>query len=269
MIFILYLIVGIFAGLFSGMLGIGGGIIVVPALIFIFKNTIFFTNDLIIHIAVATSLATMIFTTSSSAFAYNKRSLINWKIFGKFFPGLCCGLFFGSLISIYISSDKLIISFALFLATIAIYLFFYKKNAISSNELSLENKKSFLILFSIIIGFLASTFGIGGGILIVPFFLSIGMNIRNASGTSSICAVPIAILGTILFTIIGWNEVNKPGAFGFIYWPAALIISCTSMLAAPLGVRIAGCCNPLILQRIFSVILIITAINLFSNSLHL
>lgn len=291
MTFILYLIIGVLAGTLSGLLGVGGGIIVVPALILLFKYNYLFSNDLIMHIAVGTSLAIMMFTTSSSANAYYQRDLIVWPVFLRFLPGLCVGMIVGSMVAKQLSSDLLIILFAIFLIIVAVYLFFSKQeqlvraNPPLPNNQTLSNIKLSMLTdrshklpkeltftsVAILIGLLSTTFGIGGGLLMVPFFLLIGLSMRESSGTTSICGIPIAIIGTITLTVTGWSAIETMdtpfGTVGYIYWPAAGIVSLASIIFAPIGTRWSMCFQPRTLKRFLAGLLIFSSINLLLISL--
>jgi len=286
MIFVLYLVMGALAGTLSGLLGVGGGIIVVPGLILLFQYSHIFTDALIMHMAVGTSLAIMIFTTLSSAGAYYRRGFIIWPIFLRFIPGLCVGMIVGAMITKQLSSQLLITLFGIFLLVIALFLLFSKsdqetrhRNSRSNKIILDKNKLTFFfaiprqllkeLLFvaaALLIGVCSTVFGIGGGLLMVPFFLYVGLTVRESSGTSSVCGIPIACIGTLILTLTGWsvtkNMTTPFGTLGFIYWPAAGMVSVTSILFAPIGTRLAVKLHPKTLKRILAGLLIINAINL-------
>lgn len=269
MTFVIYLLTGVFAGTLSGLLGVGGGIIVVPTLIFCFQSVHLFTDALIMHVAVGTSLAIMIFTSLSSANAYYRRGFIVWPVFIRFLPGLCVGMIAGSMIAKQLSSHLLIMLFALFLIIIAVYLFFSKPEKITPKSIKHTYpllRELVIIVVAILIGLLSTIFGIGGGLLMVPFFLLIGLEMHEASGTSSICGVPISIIGTIVLTIAGWDAIqNSPlpaGTIGYVYWPAATMVSLTSIIFAPIGARLSIRFRPITLKRILACLLIASSINL-------
>jgi len=257
MFYILYILAGIITGLLSGFFGIGGGIIIVPTLIVIFKNLNLFPANLIMPIATATSLAAVIFTSASSAFAYNKRKLIVWAMFGRFMPGIIIGIIMGKILTQFLSSETLINGFAVFLILVAAYMYFKNDKNMQPTEHHLTFLKKILyLLISICIGILTIFFGIGGGIILVPTFISLGLNIRNAAGTSAMCGVFIASTATIICIIanLGHNYSN-PGLIGYVYWPGALIITTMSVFFAPIGVKIAGNFPQNILRKIFAIIL--------------
>lgn len=262
MVYLIYFLVGISTGIYSGLLGLGGGIVVVPALLIIFRNISLFPEVTNMHIAVATSLAAMIFTASASTFAYNKRRLVIWPVFWNFVPGLCIGAFSGVLIAKNMSSKTLATNFGIILILIAIHIFFRHKPSIMTEKFELNNfRRISLVCLSVCVGLLAGFFGIGGGILIIPVLIYFGLNIRQASGTAAICGLPGAALGSLVFMLSQAPE-QVPGLIGFVYWPAAIIIAASSMMFAPFGVKLATIFPQKILRRIFSTTLIFVGLNL-------
>lgn len=262
MTYLIYFLVGISTGIYSGLLGLGGGIVVVPSLLLIFRNLHLFPEYTNMHIAVATSLSIMIFTSSASTFAYNKRRLVIWPIFWNFIPGLCVSAFAGVLIAKNISSEMLANNFGILLILIAIHIFFHHKPSVITEQFELTiYRKIILVFISICVGLLAGFFGIGGGILIIPILIYFGLDIRQASGTGAICGLPGALLGSLIFMLSQAPE-PAPGLIGFVYWPAAIIIAASSMLSAPVGVKLATIFPQKALRRIFSVTLIFVGLNL-------
>lgn len=257
-IVILYLITGALAGLLAGLLGIGGGIIAVPMLTFIFKYQ-HFSPDTLMHIAVGTSLAIMIFTSMSSAYAYQKKHLILWPLFYKFIPGLLLGTISGTFIAKYMTNEHLTIAFAIFIVVIAIHLL-TEKLVKAKQDLP---KAPILFIFAFIIGSFSGFFGIGGGSMMVPFFVYCNIEIHKATGTSSLCGLPVAIVGTVTAMVTGWGSVE--GITGYVYWPAALLVAITSLIAAPIGARVAIKLPSNVLKKVFAVMLILTAISLLTS----
>ena len=191
-IILLYLLVGVVAGILAGLLGVGGGIIVVPALSLLFSHGLF-SSTLVMHMAVGTSLAIMIFTAASSGYAYRRRNLVFWPLFWKLLPVYYLGTITGAIVAKHISSRNLTIAFAFFLILIAIRMFFSKlvkgRKAITNIFV--------LTIISFGVGMFSGFFGIGGGIIMVPFFIYCSLEIYKATGTSSICGFPLAIIGTL------------------------------------------------------------------------
>ncbi len=256
----LYLLTGVFAGLLAGLLGVGGGLVVVPVLSLLF--TPYFPAPLVMHVAVGTSFAIMIFTALSSAYAYHRRRLIFWPLFLRFVPGLLAGTVAGSVIARELSSQHLRFAFAIFIIFVAINMFFSKE---VKSRRQLPNL-FVLSFFAFLVGILSGFFGIGGGTMMVPFFVYCDIEMHKATGTSAACGFPLAVIGTLSMTITGWTTAianHAPiGTIGYIYWPAAIIIAISSLLCAPLGTRLAVWLPSRILKCIFAVVLTLTAVNL-------
>lgn len=277
MLYFIYLLIGAFAGTLSGLLGIGGGIIIVPALALLFQYQHIFPNALNIHMAVGTSLGCMIFTSISSAYSYHQKRLIIWPIFYRFIPGLSLGIVFGSIVAKHLSSNHLSLLFSIFLLLITFNLFFSNKNNKKLPQISYEIEHEIpniilLIFSSFVIGMLSGFFGIGGGAIMIPCFIFFGFAIQNASATSALCTIPLAIIGTISLIYTGFDEVKAQAispliASGFVYWPGVLLITSTSIIFARVGVSLAIKSEAKILKRILAILLIISAYNLFKISL--
>lgn len=246
-----YLVVGAIAGTFAGLLGLGGGIIIVPALFFVFMKQ-GLPADILMHMAVATSLATIIFTAISSTWAHHHHGAVRWPVVGLLAPGIIVGCFVGALVADQLKSDNLRVALGIFEILVALQISF---NVKPSGKRALPGKAALLITGSGI-GALSTVLGIGGGTMTVPFLLWCNENIRNAVATSSACGLPIAIAGTAGMIATGWGHVSLPiWSTGYVYWPAAIVILFASVLTAPLGARLAHTLPVNILKKIFAVVI--------------
>lgn len=270
--FICYILLGGATGFLSGLFGIGGGIIVVPALIVLLEQHSALHLNNIIHIAVSTSLIVMMITSASSAYAYRRRHALIWSVFWKMQPGLCLGLISGTLLTATLSSRILLNLLILFLICMAIYLSWDAKRSLPSllkprnilHHFSIQ-QNILLIGGSFLVGSLSTLFGIGGGILMVPLFLFLHCSMQEAAGTSTLCSIISALIGTILLAQVTQASSQYPYLIHGIYWPAALSIAPTAILCAPLGTRLAFYLNTSALKRIFAVVLLISAWGLFKT----
>jgi len=258
---LLLLITGAFAGTLAGLLGIGGGVIIVPVLVFVFQYQ-GIDPAIIMHLAIGTSLATIAVTSISSIYAHQAHRAILWPVFKKMVPGILIGAFLGAAIADTLPSQTLKLLFAPFLIAVAIQLGFGKPPK-PHRQLP---EKAGIFAISGLNGLISALFGIGGGALNVPFMTWCNIPVRQAVATSAAVGFPIAIAGTIGFVISGWGVENRPDwSIGFVNIPANLSIVTTSALMAPYGAKLAHTIPDKLLKKIFGILLIILAIKLLSS----
>lgn len=254
----IYVLTGIFAGVIGGMLGLGGGIIIVPVLHFLFMQQQF-PASVLMHLAVTTSLATIIVTSISATYAHHKKEAVIWPVVKRFAPGIVIGTGLGAILADSLSSDALRVAFGIFEILVAIQIWFELKPKAQD---SLPGSTG-MFGAGTGIGMFSTLLGIGGGTLTVPYLLWCNINIRNAVAISSACGFPIAVAGTIALIIAGWNSTNLPAnAISYLYWPAALIIIAMTIFFAPLGARLAHYLPVRLLKRIFSILLLFVGIRM-------
>ncbi len=255
---ILYLITGIVAGFLSGTFGIGGGIVVVPSLIFLFHlfNMQHFNA---VHMAAGTSLAIMIITTSVASWRHNNYGGIMWPVYLRMIPGIIVGTIGGVLVASQLDGHIIKILFGLFLLFVSFRMFLLVK---PHPDRKLPD--DFLLnCFSVVVGAKSGLLGVGGGTLTVPFLTRCNIPLRIASGTSTICGLTIAVVGTIGFIIAGWHRTLQPAfSFGYIYWPAFFAVAFGSVLSEPLGASLAQKLPVDLGKRCFAVILFLVGLRL-------
>lgn len=258
-LFINYLFLGVIAGLIAGIFGVGGGMVIVPSLIIMFK-LYNMPENILTHLAIGTSLATIIITSLSSVRTHANQNNVTWPIFYQLTPTLLLGSFLGVVMAMHIAGQWLQFSFGLFILAIAI------KTALGTRKKttpiqSQQPSNVILKIGGLVIGWISSLFGIGGGAFTVPFLRYQNLTMTQAVGTSSACSIPIAIMGTLTNLILAWNHPNLPqGSTGFIYWPAFFGIIITSIPSAHYGAKIANKLSNSALQKIFALFLLILAI---------
>lgn len=247
--------VGAIVGILAGLLGVGGGLVIVPMLVYVFalQNI---PGELTMHLALATSLASIIFTSISSFMAHHRRGAVHWDVVKRIVAGILLGTFLGSCVAATMSTYILKIFFIVFLYTVSIQLFFNKKPKAARELPGLGG------MFGVGngIGALSSLVGIGGGTLSVPFMLYCNIPLHHAIGTSAAIGLPIAVAGTAGYIFNGWNVANLPDySLGYVYLPALFGIAAISVLTAPLGVKLAHSLPVDRLKRIFSLLLFAVA----------
>ena len=237
--------------------------ILVPFMIAVF-NHLDFNQNVIVHMAIATGMATILFTTTSAIWAHHKHNSIDWKLVAALSPGLVIGsLIGGSEIFEAINASWLSFFFAIFIVYTSIQMIINKKT-IAGRELP----GSFgLFSFGALTGVIASLVGAGGAFLTVPFMLWCNVKTHTAMATSSGLGFPIAAAATIGYMYGSWGNPNLPeGSLGFVYVPAVLCIVVVSIFTAPFGAKMARKLNVTQLKRIFGVMLFVLSIFMFNES---
>lgn len=252
----LYVLCGAAAGFFSGLLGIGGGLVVVPLLTLLFGIQGNVDPGVAMHVAVATSLSSILFTSVSSARSHARRGSVDWNFVRGLAPGIVAGTLAGSFGAAFLSGFGLRTFFVVFLLCIATQMLldlYPRSRTVSPGRPALAGA-------GLIIGGVSSLVGLGGGSLTVPFLRWCGVPMHRAVGTSSAVAWPIAVAGTFGFVVSGWgNPLLPPHSLGYVSLPATLGIACTSVFFAPLGARLAHALPVPMLRRVFAVFLYVTA----------
>jgi hypothetical protein len=257
-ILVAWLVLGAVAGIIAGLLGLGGGIVIVPALLYLFILQ-GVPEEIHMHLAVATSLATIVFTSVSSTWAHHRRQAVLWPSVLALTPGIILGSIGGALIAHHLPSHTLRTTFGIFEILVGMQIGFgFKPRA----QIDLPGKGG-MFMAGGGIGALSTVLGIGGGTLTVPFLLWCNVHIRNAVATSSACGLPIAAVGAGALIIAGSAYQGlPPGSTGYVYWPAAVIIVLGSVVTAPLGARLAHVLPVVLLRRIFAVVLVAIGIRM-------
>lgn len=224
-------------GFLAGLLGIGGGLIIVPVLSAILIHFNILPSEQTIIAAIATSLASILFTSTSSAIAHNKNGNVPWALA----PWVMTGVALGALLSGFIASllpEQIVRSvFAICVVLIAIKMLYSSTRNEKNTQRELPNK-GLLTFFTTITGALSAMIGIGGGALLVPLLTFFSIDMKKAIGCASACGIVIALFGSIGYISSGIEQFSlKDGFAGFVYLPALFGIICTSWFTAPLGAK--------------------------------
>lgn len=250
-----YLTTGTVAGFFAGLLGVGGGVIVVPILAMLFAAQGFPARE-VFHLALGTSMATILFTSVSSLRAHHAHGAVLWPVVRAISPSILAGTFLGAHVAVLISSRQLSIFFAGFMFFVAFQMFANRQPSPSRTLPGLTG----ISLAGLIIGTVATLAAIGGGALTVPYLVRCNVQPHKAIGTSSAVGLPIAFGGTMGYIWNGLAYGDLPaGSLGFVYLPALTIILVASLVTAPIGARTAHRLPVGILKRIFAMLLLILA----------
>jgi uncharacterized membrane protein YfcA len=253
-----YLGTGVASGLLAGLFGVGGGVVIVPALIWVFAHA-GFPSDWISHLAVGSSLASIIGTGSASVYAHHSRGAVRWDLFRQLAPWIVVGAWIGSAVAGLLDEVWLRRIFGVFLLYVGLRMLFQRATSGAGDSPGAVK----VGLTGTAIGGLSALVGIGGGTLTVPFLVRSGVDMRSSVATSSACGLPIALAGTLGFVIVGWGREGLPaGSTGFVYWPAVGAILLASIPTAPLGARLAHSLPLTLLKRIFAGLVLTVAVKL-------
>lgn len=254
----LYLLLGCFSGFIAGLFGIGGGMVIVPVLIFSFKGQ-GLSPLILTHLAIGTSLATIIVTSISAVWAHHQRGAVRWPVVKKLAPGLLVGSLLGAQIAHAIPARQLEFIIGCFALLTAAQMFSGWKGKLDNIPLPGAGG---LAGAGGGIGIASAIFGIGGGTFTVPYLTIHGVKMTDAVASASACGLPIAVAGAAGFVIAGWHESHLPnGAWGFVYLPAFAGISATSLLSARLGARLAHHLPAATLKKLFACLLVLVGVN--------
>ena len=254
--FIGLLITGVIGGLIAGLFGVGGGIVIVPILFWIFTS-LNFPNEILMHMAIGSSLATIIPTSISSARAHYKKGSIDIDIIKKWYPGIFLGAVIGGLSGKYFSVNELKYLFAIIAFLVALNMFLKEPLKIAKK---LPISRLINVSISTFIGFVSSLMGVGAGTLGVPTLVALSVPIHKSIGTAAALGLFIAVPATLGLAFSGFNVPNRPPmSIGYVNLIAFFIMFPLTVFFAPVGVKIAHRINQRLLKMIFGIFLIITS----------
>lgn len=244
------LVAGVAAGLLTGLFGIGGGLVIVPvlALVLAWQDL---AGDAVMQMALGTSLAVIALTSILAARAHHVRGGVRWPLLWGMAPGLMCGALLGALAAHWLPGAVLARIVGLGALAVAAVMWFKAE----PRALSTVPGAWGMGIAGAVIGGISSLIGIGGGTIVVPFLRLCGLGMRQAAGCSAAATVPTAWAGALGFAIVGWTQPGLPaGHLGYVWLPGLAMIAATSLLAAPLGARLAHRLPPHLLQRAFALV---------------
>lgn len=247
-----YIVMGALVGLLGGMLGIGGGSLIVPGLVFLFRRQ-GIPLGLAMRIAIATSLASILFTSLRAMRAQQRRQAIDWRIATLLGVAVVVGSIVSGYLAAYLPGTLLTVVFGVFLGIVGLQLL-VAWYPVARWPLP---RRPALFAVGVGIGALSALLGIGGGSLTVPFLTACRIDMRRAIAISTTLGVPIALFGALGFVFSGWQRAGlPPDTWGYIYLPALLGVTPVAVLVAPLGVHWAHRLPVDKLRRIFGVLLL-------------
>lgn len=257
---LLIVLAGALAGILAGLLGVGGGIVIVPLLYYIL-NILDYNQSIIMHVAVGTSLFIIIPTSIRSSVEHRVRGSFDEQVFRLWSISIIIGAALGSLLAIYSSFKLLTFLFAVIASLVSIQMFF------SDSDRKIEIPKSIFRASPFFIGLVSAMMGIGGGSLSVPIMNYSGIEIKKAVGTSAAFGTVIAIPASLGFMLGGLQQTDilPPFSIGYVNWMAFLLIVPITLITVPIGVNLAHRSSQFLLQKLFALFLGVTALRMFSD----
>ena len=253
-----YLGIGALVGFAAGLLGIGGGVVMVPLLVLVFRAH-GMPAEHVLHLALGTALAAMMFTSVASMRAHHAHGAVDWKIARAMAPGMLIGSFIAAIVAGWIPTRPLAVVFTAFVFYAATSILLDIKPS-TTRELPGTGG---IFTAGAVIGAVSSLLAAGGAFMTIPFLAWCGVSLRRAIGTAAANGLPIAIAGTAGYLIQGWPVPGLPRPnLGYVYLPALALVVATSMLTAPVGARVAHRLPIKILRRMFAVLLYVFALRM-------
>jgi len=257
-VFFSCLFLGSLVGFFAGLLGIGGGLIIVPALVYLLP-LMDIDSQLVMPMALATSLASIVVTSSSAAWVHHQQQNIPWAL-AKI---LLAFVAVGALIGVYIASVLSVKALTTFFASAVFVLAIYMLISMKSNNDQPMPSHFVLRVLGVFTGILSSLMGIAGGVVLVPMLNYFAVPLRQTIGVATVCGVMVAIFGSIGYIISGWGQLDLPSwSLGYVYLPALLGIVLSSSIFARYGVKLASVLPVVKLKKFFAGFLILVAIKM-------
>lgn len=249
--------IGAVAGILAGLLGIGGGLVIVPAMtaLLIAQGA---GIDLAVPMAVATALGSMLLTSAASAWSHARRGTVDWKAVLRLAPLIALGALVGAWLATGLSGPALARVFALITAVIALRMLI----GASVGTRQVTPRVRAWPVAGPLIGGVSAMIGIGGGSFNVPYLTWNGYSTLRAVGIAAACGWPIALAGSAGFVVQGWGQQHWPSSLGYLYLPGAAVIGLAGSLAAPLGAKLAHRLGSETLARVFGVFLLVVALRM-------
>lgn len=273
MLLVWYLLAGICSGLLAGMFGVGGGMIIVPVLVYCFISFNGVDAGVAMHVALGTSLAIIVFTSINAVIAHQRKGAVEWGVLRGMTVGIALGAMLGAATASWLSGITLQVIAGLFSLTMAAQLIrqALKGSRQSHSDTSVVEyplpSRRWQYSSGMVIGWASALFGIGGGSLTVPLLTSKKLSMHRAVATSSACGLSVALFGAAGNVLFGWGKPGLPAwSLGYVNIPALCGVAIASMLSAHLGVKIAHRASGVQLKLGFALLMVCVGVNFIYNA---
>lgn len=251
---LLFALAGLVAGFLAGLLGIGGGLVVVPLLFFWFSHDPL-AAPYAMHLALGSSLAFIVINSGVAAWTHMKLDGVRWHEVRLLAPGLAIGSIVGAALADFLPTEALARFFGIFMIAMAALMFFRKPRETQGGHHWYSG------VIGVPMGIVASLAGVGGGVMVVPWLFSRGYRAAHVIATTSVCTIVVAIVGTLGYTVFA-DPVPLPGVIGYVHWHAVLGIAVTAFFTAQIGARLAHRVDQQMLRKGFAGLLVIVGLRL-------
>lgn len=257
-ILLLYAAIGLCSGFLNGLLGISGGLITVPSLLFVF-HSLGFPQEELMHLVLGTSLASMVVTSLASATAHNRKHAVLWSVICNMLPGLLLGAILGPFIITILSNNSLEVVFGLFTLAIGLYFFFGRKIVEESDSATIL-KGPLLNLIGLGIAMISPILGIGGGLFSVPSLVALKLPLKKAIGTAAAIGMIVTSIAAATLLYFGQGATITKYSISYLYLPAFVMISTASSLSAPAGAKLTHLLPARLLRKLFGAMLFLASL---------
>ena len=250
--FILYPFIGLVSGFLAGFFGVGGGLVIVPSLHFMFTR-LGYSDEVSIPLSLGTALSCIVFNSISAIPVHNANKNVSWKNFSKLLIGICLGAILGAFISVSAEKESFKKLFAVFILLISLRMFF----KIKDREFSSDISSYITVPFGLFVGTVSATFAIGGGIFIGPFLRLMGETMKKAVGTSVACTLPVGLVGAITYIYLGYTVQGLPEySLGYVNYLSLFFIIIFSSFSSRLGALLTQKVNERVFQTLYALQLV-------------
>jgi uncharacterized protein len=263
-------LLGLLSGVLAGLLGIGGGIVLVPGITLIVETWFAFDHDRAVKTAIGTSLAVICFTSLSSLRAHARRDAVRWDLVRTLTPGILVGAVLAAAVAREVRGDWLVFAFSAFVLLSALRLLRGSAGRVEPARAESLPGTAGMAGAGIAIGSSAALVGAGGAFISVPFLQGCGIAIHRAVGTSAALGLPVAVSGSLAYVAAGWSLAaasGSAGSVGFVHLPSLAVLAVAGMLGAPLGARLAHGLSRRRLEQVFGVLLVLLATAMLGRAL--
>lgn len=265
MLIAILLVVGAIAGVLAGLLGVGGGIVIVPALFYVFI-ALDYPDETLLHICVATSLATIVLTSARSVVGHHRKGAVDWPLLRAWAPWIATGAILGVVVADRVESYVLGVVFGVLALIVALYMAFGRAQWRLGEAPPTGAVRGAI---AAVVGFFSVLMGIGGGTFGVPLLTLFNVAVHRAVATAAGFGLIISVPSVIGFVLSGWGEPDRPPfTLGYVNVPAFAVIVPMTVLCAPIGVRLAHSMNPRPLKLLFALFLGATALNMLRKAIY-